>query len=486
MKKQVILFSLLSFFAIGLNAQSQLGIRNDNFAGINSTLLNPSGHMTTPFNWDVNLIEGHSFILNNYAYYVNSSILSLATNDEPFVYGPNNRLRDKPLEGNTLDFYDDDADRYLFAHGGIMGPSFFVRLNSNHALGLISRVRFSTSLDGIPNEISYYKFNSLLEEEQFTIQETNVGGLFWSEIGLNYLYQRETGNGLFGFGVTLKYLNGYEGAYVYNEDPITLFNTPGDSLRVETGSVNYAYTTTSTESSDFTGSTQSNGSGFAADIGVSFAGGQNDYSGYKWKLGVSLLDVGQITFNQNAQAHFIQTDTTVDFGGPEYRAYDRIEETEDALRYFSFQILGDSMASRVGNEFSMWLPTAASIQFDYAVANHIMINTTLVTGVPLGRKAVRRSTLIGVTPRYESRWLSLALPITYYNFDEIRYGLAARLGPFFIGTDDLGHFVSRSDLNGADFYAGIKINPILFGNKNGSKGIGGGSGGRNTVRCPQF
>ena len=488
MKKTILLTALFCQLFLVLKSQYQLGIRADNYAGINSTLLNPAGYMMTPLSWDANIVEGHAFVLNNYAFYENSSLLSLAASDEPHIYGPNNRLRDKPLEGNVFEYYEDDRERYAIQHSGAMGPSLFFRLNANHSLGLITRLRSTISLTGIPNELSFYKYNDLLDDESFTLQKTNAGALVWSEVGLNYLYQKETGIGMFGIGITLKFLNGIEGAYVFNPSPITLFNIQGDSLRSSTGEVEFAYTESAVNNTDLVElDGESGGFGIAADIGFSLAGGQNEYSGYKWKLGASLLDIGQISFNGNSNLHRISVDSDVEFGGAVYRTYDRIEETDEALRFFSFQVLGDSTASLVGDSFSMWLPSAASLQFDYAVTKQFFVNATVVQGVPIGRNGVRRTNIIGLSPRYESRWFSIAVPFTYYNFDQFRYGLAGRLGPLFVGTDDLGNLVSRSDLNGADFYIGLKLSPLLFGGGKGDNAVGGGSrNGKNTVRCPQF
>ncbi len=482
MKKQLLLIvAILFLIDVVAKSQSQLGIRNDNFSGINMTLLNPAGHMTSPMNWDLNLIEGYSFVQNNYAYFVNSNVLGLATNDKSFVYGPDNRLRDKPLEGNILEYYEDERDRYGVFHGGVMGPSFFIRLTPNHSVGLITRTRMSSSITGIPNELSFYQFNELLESDRFTLDASNAGVLSWGEIGVNYLYQKETSTGQLGLGITLKYLSGFDGAYVYNETPITLSNLPGDSLRSEPGAVQFAYTNTSVEDSDAL-KFKNNGSGISADIGLSFAGGQQNNGQYKWKLGVSLLDIGKVSFPDNATFHRIAIDTFAEFGGQEYRTFDGIEETEEALEYFSFQILGDSTASVAGNSFSMWLPTAASIQFDFAVTQKIFVNATIVQGVPLARNGVRRTNLLGLTPRYESRWLSIAVPVSYYNFDQFRLGLSGRLGPLFLGTDNLNSFVSKSDLSGTDFYIGLKINPLLWGGKNKDRR----DVGRGSVRCPQF
>ena len=65
-KYQLLAFFLLPFCT--LQAQEQLGVRLSNYGGINSTLLNPAYHTTTPFRWDVNLLEGAGHITNDYAY----------------------------------------------------------------------------------------------------------------------------------------------------------------------------------------------------------------------------------------------------------------------------------------------------------------------------------------------------------------------------------------------------------------------------------
>ncbi len=483
MKHQTCAFSILLFTLLYSNSfsQAQLGIRNDNYAGINSVLLNPAGYINTPFDWDVNLVEGSIFAENNYAYFVNSSLLSLLSNDEDYVYGPDNRKRDIPVQGLILDYYEDNAERYAFMNASILGPSFYARFSPNIAGGFLIRMRSAGSVTGIPDDLSFYKFNELLAEESFTMQEAKANLLSWREIGLNLLHQKETASGTLGIGVNLKFLQGYEGAYVFNETPLELSNLPFDSIQSGPGSVEFAYTTTSIDGDDFRLS--KNGRGVGIDLGFTYAFGQADDDVYQWKLGVSVLDIGKINFDQNARFHKISTDTSAIFGGSEYRAYDNIHETEAALQHFSFQVLGDSLASLQGSQFSMWLPAAVSFQFDYYIANSFFVNATVVQGVPLAKTAVSRANLIGITPRYETRWIGVAAPVSFYNFDQLRFGLAARLGPLHLGTDNLMSILGRSDFSGTDFYMGLKLNP--FGKNirlgNGQRGNGGGG-----PRCYEF
>ena len=481
--KCYLLFCALSFL-LNANAQEQLGIRSDNYLGINGNTLNPANSATTPFNWDVNLLELDFFIKTNYVFFENSSLLSLLNNDQDYIYGPNNRRRDVPREGLILDYYDDNTERYGFSNYNIMGPSFFVRLSPRSSIGLITRGRAVASVTGIPPELSYYQFNSTIGQAGFTMQESVTAILAWGEIGVNYVHQIETSNGQLSLGGTVKLLQGYEGSYVFNDIPIELSRLDGDSIQSSSGAIEFAYTSSLLDTEDYEFAL--NGTGIGLDLGAVYTIGGESAIDYKWKFGLSVLDIGRIKFTQNAARHAVSTDKPVSFGGPEYREFNRISETEDALRYFSSQVLGDSMASFQGNEFSVILPTAFSIQVDYKLKESIFINATILQGVPFGRNGLRRANLIGITPRIEKAWYGLSLPVSYYNFDQFRVGAALRLGPLFMGSSDLGSIFQRSDLSGTDFYVGIKIHPGLFGSS------GGGSAGLNKSksgigpRCYKF
>ena len=108
------------------------------------------------------------------------------------------------------------------------------------------------------------------------------------------------------------------------------------------------------------------------------------------------------------------------------------------------------------------------------------MNATLIQRLVINQPAVERGNLLAITPRYESRWISAFLPISIYNYQKVQIGAAVRLGFLTIGSDDLGGFIGKSNLNGMDFYAGLKINPFQLGWGNG----GGGKG--KAMPCYEF
>ncbi len=485
MFKPVITNSFLVLLTIAqMFGQEQLGIRLDNYAGINSTLLNPAGHLHSPYQWDVNLGEIAHFTSNNYLFFANSSILSLIGNDEPYVYGPNNRLRDQPVDGLVLDFQDDDANRFGISSTSIMGPSFSIRINPQHSVGLITRVRAAASVTGVPNELSFYTFNSDVGRKGFILDQASANLMTWSEIGINYLFQKETANGRLGIGINLKSLSGYESAFVFNETPLEIAKVGTDSVQSSIGRVEYGYTTSLLELTEDDYSVQKNGSGIGIDLGVTYSFGEAEGADYRWKLGVSILDLGVLNFNENAELHITETDRTTVFGGTEYADFDELSKYDDALRYFSFQVLGDSLASRAGTEYSVGLPTAISFQADYNIKPGIFLNATIVQGTPLTKNGIDRTNLIALTPRYESRWLNIATPISLYNFNQLRMGLAMKLGIFYLGSEDLLSYVRRSNLSGIDFYLGLKLVP--FGKNSGQNGGRNGRQKDQGVRCYRF
>ena len=58
-------------------------------------------------------------------------------------------------------------------------------------------------------------------------------------------------------------------------------------------------------------------------------------------------------------------------------------------------------------------------------------------------------------PRFEDQWFEFALPISMFNYEEIRLGAMVRLAYLTIGTDKLGTFLGVSNVTGADIYVAL-------------------------------
>ncbi len=473
--------SILVFFGIlisfHISAQEQLGLRIENYSGINGVLLNPTHNLTSPFAWDVNLIAVGQFVDNNFGYVNTTRLIELAKNAENIEpAGDLNEDQQPSQDALVFDFYDNNKKKFLTATTNIMGPSFMVNLNSGHTFGLFTNGRVAVSAQSIPGNLNYYEFNRTSFFEYIEADPFTIASMVWSELGLNYAYRGTTVDGSFGIGANVKFLNGYEAFVVKNNQTTSFAQFPGDSLHFTGANFDYAFTNSNTSGEDF--NRQKNGAGVAFDLGAMFTIDSGDNT-YLWKFGAALLDIGRIKFTKNAQRHRIITDSLFTLSSTAFENADDVMELTNTL---SIQSLGDSLASSSANQFSVWLPTALSLQADYTINPLFRVNATLIQRIPIGEFAIKRGNLLAITPRFEHRWLGAALPISLYNWQQLNLGLSLRLAFLTIGTENLGSIINRSDFTGTDFYVALKINPFKL---NIGGGIGGG-GGKKGIKCYDF
>ncbi len=450
---------LIALLSLHGYAQEQAGLRLGNFAGVNGWAINPAAHTTTPYNWEVNLAEGAAFFDNNYAYFRQTRLLSFARKPSAlrFAFAPDHDKENPVPSGSiVLDFFNDDSKRYAFGQASVMGPAFFVRLNSNHSVGLFTRARAFASGRGVVNDFSYYQYYNRPFYEPFQVQPFRMGMAAWAELGLNYLYQTETANGHLGIGLSGRYLQPWEGIYLRNHAAFPLAKLPGDTL--QGGPIHFEYAHTTSNLAAEGRRIQPNGGGWAFDLGMTYTvGAPNDY---EWRLGFSLLDIGRLNFNRQARAYRVRTGGESIIGFDDYDSFAMPQELEPMLQLFSAHTLGNPAASVTGTRFGLWLPAALSLQADRKLAQGLYIQALWVQGLPLPGAALQRGSLLAITPRWEKRQLELAMPVSLYQGQRLQVGLAGRLGPLTLGTDRLGSVFVPGRFSGTDVYFALKITPF--------------------------
>ncbi len=475
----VVLFMLLIHQA---DAQEQLGLRTDNYSGVNSLLLNPANNLTSKFTWDINLVAIGQFAENNYAFIRNTSLIDILKNTDN-IHPRTDFENESQIESNMLilDYFDNNSNKYLSSITTVTGPSFMVNLDGNHSFGLFTNFRTVVSGQKLPAALGYYNFDRTPFGEFIEIPAFDVAGMAWSEIGLNYAYGRPTAFGRLGLGISLKILNGYEAFYLSNKSTISVAQMINDTISFNEAVVEFGLTTSNADGQNV--GLEKNGRGLAIDIGFTYTiDGEGE--DYLWKFGASLLDIGRIKFNSNAEAHRLDIETMITIDGGQYHGFDEIG---DYISLISDQILNDPTASLQGRAFNIWLPAALSLQADYAIAPNFYANALLVQRLPmqLFGNMIARNNLLAVSPRFEHRWFGATLPLVLYNWRDFRIGTSVRLGFLTIGTDNLGSIFNRSTFTGTDFYVGLKINPFkLFGDGGGIPGWSP-SGGKK-VKCYKF
>ena len=113
--------------------------------------------------------------------------------------------------------------------------------------------------------------------------------------------------------------------------------------------------------------------------------------------------------------------------------------------------------STVETSYKVLLPTAFSAQFDYNFGYGLYANATLVYGFNRKKRlGVERASTFAITPRYERRQVEVALPLSVYDYEKLRLGVALRVYSVIIGTDHLGSFIGKKDLYGTDLYFSFK------------------------------
>ncbi len=469
MKNTSLVIILLLLSSI-VNAQNYLGIRNSNYAGTLGAYFNPSYMVDARLPWDIHL---GSFTISG---------------DNNFLYIPRDSLKFLGF-GHIVDlvkqkhFYtrfdrSDPTRTYdwtLAAEG--FGPSGYINFaKRRHAIGFTSAGRFYLVANDIPGhqgQQAYYENrDSSLYGLTLSDDNSKANTLGWFEYGLSYgavLYQK-SGHAIKG-GISGKRLHGVLGAYIKNVvgsyniyDAKNLYYFNGSA---EYGGINYIALDFIKKYSDLI-----HGRGWGGSIGFTYERKRDsadfvyemdcqkmvdpNKSQYKYRIGLSLADVGIIRFNQDASTFKIQTDSSnwYDWRAVKFRNYDHFNRSVSAV------FLGDSAASLTGNEFTMALPAAIHLQADWNVYKNWYVSATLVKGLPhrSGQGAVHPD-VYSVIPRYESQTVEVSVPISLLSYHNLRprIGFCARFGYFFIGGDAWGGLLKLKDFEGADIYAGLHV-----------------------------
>jgi hypothetical protein len=448
---------LMLFFCCGAmltsQAQHDLGLWNGNYAGIQGSLLNPSSIAGSRLEWDVHFFSVNVDFANNFLYAPKSAV--------PFL-GIGRIIKGSIDENLFLTRYDPQNPNKLYNvtfSGLFLGPSFFVKIRKRHEIGLTTALRGMANIRNITGNAGQNAFDYLLSSSlwntTFQDQSARVNAMGWAEYGLHYatvLY--ENGNDELKGGVTLKILQGMFAAYTKHTN-LTYRIVDTTAIAYTNSSIDYGRT----DFDDFRRRTFHNfdhGVGRGFDVGFTWV--HRDHPGddnYRWRLGLSLLDVGSINFNRNSGSYHLEAANAVfsNWHEASFVNNTQLDQTLSAVFYN-----GDSAKSQTGTAFHMRLPTTLSLQADYNITGRFFANLTILKGFGHGDNVgVVQPDVYSLTPRYETRWFEVSLPLSlmYYGHWQPRAGLAIRAGYFFIGGDAPGSLLKLNDLQQADIYAGV-------------------------------
>ncbi len=449
-----LLFCLCYFPGYG---QAQLGMRLERFAGIQSAALNPANTRFNPCSWDLRLAGADVFFQNNYGFVRNAGVIQLLRTPEALVSVLDTTKGGQlPPDALVQDFFGSRQSFFGVFQAQISGIAFSFRVGAHHTVGVVSGIRAGGGAYRLPEILNYPVVSNLPRGEVNVIPKLRVAGMVWSEAGLHYSYSNDEGDYLLAFGVTPKLLWGYEGFFVRANTAFDYTQRRGDTLAFARARWEYGLTTDQLTAEPSAIRPQVNGHGFGVDLGFSIAAPlETGLTDYFWRLGVALLDAGQVRFKQNAVKHLIEFDQTVVVVPSDFPNRTNLDQMmKDASKAF----LGDTLASLQGPAFSIGLPTALSFQADLRLMQGVYLGAVWIQRMPLMGNSVRRPNTVALIPRFEHTWFSASMPISWSDGQFLRAGFAARLGYLTLGTDNLLSFTGQAKLTGTDFYIGLKIN----------------------------
>ncbi len=461
-------FALLQAYL--LSGQESLGLTLDKYSGVNLIDLNPAASSRSPYNSDVLLGSAHGFGFTDYGHLKTASLLNLQGRlADAFVIEAQSTIPDPAEITPPLIIFDEDGgDKKLSSHLEIIGPGVIFSIHPTIKIGLFTKAKANISSFSVPEALGFYELNEArFADFQLDLEPAKMSAMYWHEIGLHASKQL----GSLSFGVNVKYLLGGEGAFIENNEFISV---PFDSMELNPIGVpldlQFGLTNSTLNTGSFNPfSDMDSGVGLGFDIGVT-------YESEGLYLGASILDIGRVSFTQSTEIYrFGDQSNIVDI-----TPYDALTSTREFLDRIvnDFDVQVDNASA-----FKIGLPMALSLQGDLHIQDNYFVSATLTNRLKVFPNSLSRDNTLSIIPRYESKWISAFLPITVYEYSRVRVGAAARFGFLTIGSDHILSVFTNSDFRGSDIYLRLALFP--FGNQS-ERSLKGKSKGKSGLGCYDF
>ena len=477
--KKIFLFFILATAIFGrkAGAQTMNGMATGNYAGIAGLNFNPASIVDSRFKFDLNLASAQFFFNNNYLV------------ADPLIFA-RRQLRKDPYNSSYAAVKEDLLKPIVPGPTGVVRArqnaefqlplSFMVTTGKRSAIAVNLRNRYELLVDNLNPQTAGMFYNELNDPKMFGVAMNNNGFstrfMNWQEAGFTYGRVLINANKHFiKAAVTAKWLGGNAAAFI-QADQLSVSFKDQHTMSLSSPNIQY-YRTARADVDLFTrrelfSNLEDQSLGWDAGIVYEFRGrignfkySDEDYKSrlrrdknkYTLRLGVALNDVGRLEYKALplTRAHSANINNW-DFSGVKANNF---REWDTAYAKQVNYIAGaDSM-------FSIGLPTSLLINADLHLFGGFYINAAIQRGVDHIGSAVTTTlntpNWFAITPRFEGRHFGLYLPIMSRNNTTV-LGATMRLGPLYVGSNNLMALIQNPMVPAADIHAGFRI-PIGFG-----------------------
>jgi hypothetical protein len=455
----IIIWQLLNFFNPSVTYGQELwGYANSNYSGIMGLHLNPAKIIGVPYEWEVNVLAADVFYDNNYVYL--PKLTDVATKTSAENNGTNSN-------SNNVVVYRSGGDKHANVSGLILGPSFIMNKNK-YAWAVHSSMRVMASANRIPTALIdafQTKFDyAPLHSVVFKDMKVHTAGMAVGNIGFTFskLFMNRNTHWL-AYGITVNGLVGFDGAYMHAE--VGEYSIPdSNSLALNNVNIDYGHAADA--------SISPKGYGASGDIGLVYIHKRNPGAyecgkdadrrrRYEYKASFAVVDVGFVNFRRNASRYTINNGT-VQWNYIDTAKFNGVDD-------FDRELSAHSSGVTASNGFSLFMPAAASFQFDYCLRPRWYANLGIMQRIPLSDRQVYRANSIALVPRYETRKLEASVSVNMYEYEQVYMGAAFRYLFIVVGSDRLLSFIG-DDVRSMDLFFGLKFNSCMLKKKYKNKG----------------
>lgn len=426
-------FILLTYLSFG--QQSFAGFRGGYYSGVLNSLSNPALLSCNPRHWDVNLVSFDANISNNKIEFDTSDI-------------------EKSIEKFS------DASTYRdfsgSVHADVLLPSFFIRANDKHSLGLISRARAFVSTSDIdakviesflrdPKDMVQGRTDVSIQNQGITANAFMDFGLVWAGSIYN------NGQSHIKAGATLKYVRGSMNSRLFLNDIQGRINVSRDKAILEARgnieAINSGVSIYNFKGEDLLNSAAD---GVGLDLGLVYEFKSNpDDPTYKVRASVALTDLGRLKYTPIKDEAFRYT-----LSGAEVDLSS--DNLVDELNNASSSVM---QKTELSQSYKASLPTAFQMAVDYHIYKNFYIDASSIIGITKKDDKPQNAYYLNsvtFTPRFENKYFGVYLPLNVNQISKFSAGTALRLGPVFLGSSSL--FNNLGDKSkGIDFFFGIRF-----------------------------
>ena len=468
-------------------AQDIPGFNMSNYAGVSGIDIQPASIADMRYKFDLELVGVGIDLNNNYIGANGSSIR------DGSIF--------KPYYGNfqTHFMYENTSnnDKAVGMNIGAQLPSFAVSFSKSFSVGFTWRVRELFNIDNTSYPLAHFIYTGLSSNDPTNLENFNQGHtnngfnvneMMWREYGLDLaLVVYNKGPHFLKVGVRPKLEEGIQSMYLYASDLqynfkdshyLSLYNSKfsfGETQNlfdIAAGKISFAdlvFNTTAATS-------------YAADIGVVYEwrpdyqnflydmdGKTNlerrDKNKYKLRVGASVLDIGNITFQKGQDVlDFAANQLENWYIGKLNFGPNLVSGLNDSIIKNSVQKVNNNIHNNfvyTNNKptYTFALPTAFSLQVDYNIYKDLYINLTTNTAPRWLNVQSQVSTLsyYNITPRWDNKWLGAFVPIGINGYGQVTMGAIFRLGPLIIGSSNALSSLVSKEVYGMNMYMALKF-----------------------------